>query len=437
MTRLTGCLLLLIAAPPIALALTPISTDTTINDATYAGEGIEVTQGAASTTVQIQPGAQIGAETLPQGIGTLDTSVLARDDSHVQVSGGTLDGAFLLQDTAQLTVTGAPTILYHTGVEVDGTANTIVCSGATITKDIDLNAGTPSVTMHGGSVLTRDFIDINTYQPGQFSTVHISNITTAERDFIDFYGRGSVTLTNVSTGYDAIQAREAVDATGSTVTWTGGSVDSDDGTPTGESDALDIYWDMVVDVDGVNLKGVDAMDGNNTSVSTLSNLTITGRDAVDAYGSSEITLNNVTIIGDDAVEAFGDTTILLNDVHVDGDDATHAKHNGTLTLRNVTLTNPGTAAVDGHQVYAEGTSIITVVGRDFTIDGVPIGPGDVAATAGRLVVTNLDGTTFDGYFRRDATATVRLEVPEPCSAALLIDGSVAGAWMRRRSRMRR
>jgi len=419
--------------PHVARALTPISTDTIINDATYAGDGIDVFHDTTATIVQIQPGAQIGADSVPHPEfpgNFVDASVRVRDDCHVYLSGGTLDERIMLLDTSRVTVTGTPTLLGN-GIDAVGTANTIDCSGATMDRDIDLRTGTPEFIMNGGSVLTHDFIDVDTEEPGHFSTVSVSNITTTERDFLDFYGRGSVTLTNVSTGPDAVQSRRSTDAAGSTVTWTGGSVVSEDGTPETYADALDIYWDIIADVDGVDITGRDAMDGYDTSVSTLSNLTITGLDAIDANNSCQITLNSVTIIGDNGVDSWADSTVILNDVHIDGADAMQANDTTEMTLKNVTLANPGTAAVDGHQLYSDETAIVTVFGLDFAIDGIPVAPGDVTALAGRLVVTNLDGTTFDGYFGRAATATIRL-VPEPAAMSLLTIGAVALTVRRRK-----
>ena len=85
--------------------LATISSDTTIDDATYWG-GIDVASGA---TITINSPADlgftyIGTEQIDQAV-----SVRANDTSTIIVTGGTLNGGIRLLDSSMLTLSGSPT----------------------------------------------------------------------------------------------------------------------------------------------------------------------------------------------------------------------------------------------------------------------------------------------------------------------------------------
>ena len=91
-----------------------------------------------------------------------------------------------------------------------------------------------------------------------------------------------------------------------------------------------------------------------------------------------------------------------------------AYEDASLTLSGGTL---------GGSLAAGGGSVVTLVGSDFFVDGVPVGYGPLSAESGRISGTLESGDALDADFTRDSGATITL-VPEPGTAGLLALGLV-------------
>jgi hypothetical protein len=86
-------------------------------------------------------------------------------------------------------------------------------------------------------------------------------------------------------------------------------------------------------------------------------------------------------------------------------------------------------------LYASDSSVITISGIDFMVDGTPVPFGDLSALTGTLTGTLTSGDFIDNVFYQGGyagtyTGIIRL-VPEPSTAALLALGLVGIAAMRR------
>ena len=430
---LIGGLLWSVAA---SAQLVTINSDTTINDNIFT-TGIDVVEGGggAQTTVTIVSPAQIGFTNIAtEG----DLSVRANDDSEILLNGGTLTGDIRLEDTSQLVVSDSPLLQSGSNKEVDAyDAATIDYSGATVSWSTNMQEGA-SLAMTGGMVtVVNDVIDLfNLGQLPPTGTIEMSGVTVDSRDLLDVFDSDGVQVQFTDLVVTKRDAVDIFDGTGTHLTWIGGSIQSDLGTPADSVDAFDTFnsaFDTVLLVRSVPIVGRDALDVRTDTQASLEHLTIMGDDAVDAFDSPQVRLLDVTITGDDAIDAFNSSQVRLFDVTIIGADAVDAFDSSRVELFDVTITGDDAIDVFGSAqiflrnvvatssnaelgVFSTGTA--TIFGRNFFIDGVPAPDGPVSATSGVITGTNLNGTPFQFQFTRDEGATVIL-VSERVAAPLL------------------
>jgi len=145
-----------------------------------------------------------------------------------------------------------------------------------------------------------------------------------------------------------------------------------------------------------------------------------------AYGSSTITLNGGVIVALEA-QIGGSSTVTISGGAIEG---------------RITATESSTVRlIDGwvrNSFRAEGDSLITIVGNDFEVNGLPVPYGDLEALVGHLTGTLASGHSVDNTFRQggfDYTGTITLEeyVPEPNASLLAACALVTLALLRRRA----
>jgi hypothetical protein len=150
---------------------------------------------------------------------------------------------------------------------------------------------------------------------------------------------------------------------------------------------------------------------------------------IDVYDTSRLVLSGGTTFA--TMRLYGDATyVQTGGASVIGinlfDDTQGLLTGGFYNLVSVA----GSAVVEmtggsiGGNLLLGGNGSIEIVGRDFAIDGVQFGFGELTATSGVLTGIFGSGETIDVPFDRDLGATIRL-VPEPGTGLLLAAGLLA------------
>ncbi len=198
----------------------------------------------------------------------------------------------------------------------------------------------------------------------------------------------------------------------------------------------------VVLVDG---GAVDWLEVSNTSTVTISGGTVT--NCVDTWDSSTVTISGGTVTN--CVDTWDSSTVTISGgtvqylrtfrsatVTMSGGtlgNGVFADHSSTVTISGGTL--------QGDLVAHSSSTIITIVGRDFKVDGEPVPYGNLTAQFGTLTGTLASGTSLDNGFHQGGIpygGTITLVRPSlntptlaPWSQLVLVMGLLAaglGVW---------
>jgi hypothetical protein len=193
--------------------------------------------------------------------------------------------------------------------------------------------------------------------------------------------------------------------------------------------------------EGSSLGDVDVFDS--------STLTMNGGEVggLQVHDSSTVTINDGWIANNFRVNES--TTITMNGGIIDsnvfigalGGLATMAITGGAI-VGNIATEELSTVTLSGGWVggslRAEDDSVITIIGNDFEVNGLPVPYGDLEALVGHLTGTLASGHSVDNTFRQggyDDTGTITLVeyVPEPNQVLLCSTAILTLALLRRRA----
>jgi len=217
--------------------------------------------------------------------------------------------------------------------------------------------------------------------------------------------------------------------TGGTVTWTVRTYDSSDSTLSGGW--VPYVW--AYDSSSVTLE-----DGFRTSeVSTYDSSTVTmsgGTVEGDLWPQdfSTMTVSAGTVTG--YLKPSGSSTVTMGGGWVSqllAAGSSSVTISGGTVWSQLTALDSSTVTIDGGALAGVGavnSSIITIEGSDFEVNGAPVPYGDLAAETGTLTGTLASGDPIDYYFYQGGgegayyTGTITLvEAPEP--STVLLQGS--------------
>ncbi|MEO1497395.1 MAG: PEP-CTERM sorting domain-containing protein [Planctomycetota bacterium] len=408
------------------------------------------------TTVNIGANGQVGWQLNPDGTIVM-TPVLdddgnpvpELDDMDMPVLDGMGNPVFEMEpvpvDAPSIVVTGNSIVNMADG---SLTTDSIVASGdATVDiagfvgNDLEIS-GNARVLMNGGRIDDDAFFE---------STSRLEVTSGRFDDELQFFDDTTALFTggevrddlvvadNAQVVIEQFSVSDAIEASGtSTTTITNGSF--------GAIEAVD---GAVVNAAAAEVE--EALGAATGSTITIGDLTTS--TATDA--EFEITANNSGVVEFTETARFGDLTVnariggevrfkslVADDLVVNVDGGEMLLSPATAETLDVNAALGGVVRIErgrygSASLQALSNSIIEIVGKDFVINGIPFGPGDVPFSAGTISATLADGQDFFALFQRQfsplpSVATIRLIlVPEPTTAVLVMLG-LAGIACRRR-----
>ena len=346
------------------------------------------------------------------------------DDSTVAFDGSTLGGRLRTFGTSRVAMTGG---LIH-GQVVPYDASSFSMDGGLILRLY--STGTSTSSLNAGSVARGVYVD-------QSSSLILDGATVSF-DGVEVHAAGSMTMSagqiqgdlNFASSSSLLlsggQLGRNLFVRSGTATITGGSI-------TENLEVGNFSFQRV----RVELSGGEV--GRSLEITGAADVTVAGgviREGVTVGGASTLVVDAGEIHGS-GILADEQSQVEVNGGAIDGRLA--ALGTASIELRGGTLGGLDPFPPQPPGLYAADSTTIRVYGSDFTVDGVPVPLGLLAATSGTLAGTLASAEPVSVAFQQGQasgfTGTIEL-VPEP-GLALLQFSSLLGLFALRRLRVGR
>lgn len=155
-------------------------------------------------------------------------------------------------------------------------------------------------------------------------------------------------------------------------------------------------------------------------------LQVGGNSRVSLVG----TAYNASVIGSGYLEITGGFVAFLGSTGGSIDLRSGGIAQLSLTNTAMRVTGGYLPSPTGLPLVLFGSSLLSLDGASFKLDGVPVGFGPVSAESGSLEVTYASGESYATTFRREPTTSLIL-TPEPSTALLMLLGLAGLSWRQR------